>query len=831
MKKTYRYLIFFICFIFEIFTLVFISIYLNLTLFTIFKDWTFLVLIPFIFLNLEEIFVWAKNGERSEFSDLVFILFFFFFIFFVTKEFLTSIMGAFSIYLWVGVWELKEYPVINKILIISLITYTIIFIAGIISFYLEEPFFLNTAFAFSFWIILILGFLIFGRKYIIVWRFMSPQYLTLFLYIIGWLVVVFINQYTPINFLDYIYIVLIVVNILVYFSSGVFLDKLLGIKKPRNNELNTIVNEVKKKIAIDGKVKIGYGKYPILNAMAYGPFFDKRIAIIAEDIKNIPEDELKGIVAHELAHTKGNHTLILALITIGDLLFRMFIGLPATMYDYTFGDPRLPFIYFILINIGIYMILYFIVRILEGLADLRAKRSGYKVELAKALYNLESFYATGREFGLNTMLLCEEKITKENQMLDYIDTAKYLNNSMIKPSRISLLSNFLNSHPLTFHRLAAILDNNNSIKPAKEAILPFICLRRSKQRKYGKKFSEVRDIIQKIATKKFKEYFKIESVAQLSEDLKIKENYKLALGREFIFRNLITKEIIIGKLIDIKFQDNVCDPEYYLIQNLKTGKIELLSTSLYSRTKISLNSSYYIDDKTLLLNDIELRSYGTEGNYIFSDCNGKIIRKPINKTKIPYPIEFIESFKGRSIFLKIKGTIHIFKCINVKSSGSNHIILELKADSEPEQEKDTLSICIKDVIIFPERVQLAINKHGKLKDTDLKLLEWLKNHHVKANFYLKKPVNNMEIGFIKNLVYNTAPSGGKGKNSEKDEPAIEITINTIFNQIKQLTLNQLDFINFKCKTGMIQKKSELSIFSKGFYKLFQRLRPEMIIFQ
>ena len=76
-------------------------------------------------------------------------------------------MGAFSIYLWIGIFELKDYPVLNKVLIISLVTYNVIFIAGLFSFYLNNPFFINTSFAFSFWIILIMGFILFGRKYIV----------------------------------------------------------------------------------------------------------------------------------------------------------------------------------------------------------------------------------------------------------------------------------------------------------------------------------------------------------------------------------------------------------------------------------------------------------------------------------------------------------------------------------------------------------------------------------------------------------------------------------------------------------------------------------------
>ncbi|MFX1357083.1 MAG: hypothetical protein ACFFA8_07330, partial [Promethearchaeota archaeon] len=154
-------------------------------IFEIILDWTFLITCLLYIFSIEEFYRWAKNGKRSELSDFVAIFFFFFLILFFSKDLLTSIMGAFSIYMWFAIIELKEYEVINKLLIISLITYNVIFISGIISNYLRNPLVLNTSFAFSFWIILGLGFILFGRKYIIVWRFLSPEYLTLFLYIIA----------------------------------------------------------------------------------------------------------------------------------------------------------------------------------------------------------------------------------------------------------------------------------------------------------------------------------------------------------------------------------------------------------------------------------------------------------------------------------------------------------------------------------------------------------------------------------------------------------------------------------------------------------------------
>ncbi|MHA1499871.1 MAG: M48 family metalloprotease, partial [Promethearchaeota archaeon] len=502
MKKVMRYILFYFYVVASISILILLYLLFFPNSLHIFIDWTFWVSIILYLLTIEEFHRFTKDGKRSDLSDIVAIFFFFFVILFLSKDMMTSIMGAFSIYLWFGIYELKDYPVLNKILIISLVTYNIIFISGIISTYLSNPKILNATFGFSFWIILGLGFILFGRKYIVVWRFMSPEYLTLFLYILAWLAVAFIDQYTPFKFIRYgplnltnfnllefflnIYFILILVNWLVYFISGPILDKMLGIKRVKNDTLVSLVNDVKERMEIKGKVKVGFGKYPILNAMAYGSVFDKRIAIIAEDYDEIPEDEMKGIIAHELAHSKGKHTLILTLITSIDLVIRMILGIPATIYDYTFGNPSIPMLGFILLNLGIYVILYIFVRYLEGKADLKSKKIGYTKELAKALYNLESFYATGREIGLNTMLLCDEKINKDNQLMNYMETAQYLHNSMIKPSRTSLLGNILNSHPPSYFRLAALLDDN--LKPMKEAILPFLCLRKKTRKKYAEKF-------------------------------------------------------------------------------------------------------------------------------------------------------------------------------------------------------------------------------------------------------------------------------------------------------------------------------------------------------
>ena len=807
-------------------------------------DWVFILLVIFYILIIEELYRWVKNGVRSELSDIVAIAFFLFLILFISKDILTSIMGALSIYLWFAIFELKEYPIINKILIITLTTYNIIFISGLVSSFIRQPIILNTAYAFSFWIILGLGFLLFGRKYLVIWRFLSPEYLTLFLYIIGWLMVVFIDEFTPIDFIGQkallfskfnlsefflnIYIVLIIINWIIYFVSGPILDSMLGIKRVKDKDLLNLVDEVKNNLEIKGKVKVGFGNYPIINAMAYGSFLDKRIAIIADNISNLPEDEIKGIVAHELSHTKGKHTLILTFITSIDLVIRMLLGVPATFYDYTFGHPQIPLLGFIILNFGIYIILFIFVRILEGKADLATKQKGYAKELIKALYSLESFYATGREIGLNTMLLCEEKITDYNKIKNYIDTADYLNTSIIKPSKLSLLSNLLNSHPPTYYRIAAVLDD--TLKANKEALLPFICLSNSKRQRYAALFENARNQFRRIANEKFQEEFQVEDFSDFMKQIKRKEIFQLDLNKQFLFRHKVNKKFKIGTLIDIKFQNDICDKDLYLIKNPSKNEEEVLNASYYEKSNISIGDQYFFKKYGLLrLQNIELNTNQTTGNLIFVDQQKTKISKDLTKTKLPNPISIINELEGHEVFFKLEGGLKIYYCKKVEIVPDiKNSVLELEASNFNGVDQN-LKIKLKDLIIKPRYIFLIFRKNKSFRNDEFAYINWIRSKSLRTYIQLKKPVNNTEIGYILDLNLKFQP---KREKIEEDlvEKESYLNIRNIFNENVIIPYNTIDLISFEYNTVSLQKKSDTSIFSKIAYKLLRRFKPHKIIY-
>ncbi len=785
-------------------------------------DIAFWITLLLYFFLVNEIYHWVKEGKRSELADIVFIAFLFFFIFFLFKDLMTSFMGAFFIYLLLGRSEVKEYEVLSKLLDISLITYAVIFFSGIISRIVNNDIIINTAFSFSIWLILGLGFAYFGRKYIIVFRFMSPEYLTLLLYVLAWLIVIFINQYTPLNFIDYIYYVLLITNWVIYFISGPILDKMLGIKRVQDEKLLKLVNKLKEKVGIRGKVKVGFGKYPILNAMAYGSFLDKRVAIIAEDISEIAEDEIDGIIAHELAHTKEYHTLFLTLLTSIDLIFRMIFNIPATYYDYVFGNPSIPLVAFIFLNLGIFIILFIFVRFLESRADLKTKKIGLGLNLAKALYNLESFYAHGREVGLNTILLAEEKQNPNNILLDYMSTAEYINNSMIQPSRLSLLSNFINSHPPTYFRIAAILGDN--LKPLKEAFLTFFLMKKSKQRKYAEKFSQARELFTKVATTKFKEKFEISNIPEMMEHLNKKEIYQKYFNKTYLFKNKVTKAIILGKLIDISFTNEITNPVEFIIENLEGNIKEKINPSFYSSIEFQIDGKYFFEkENPIILTKVDLLEDHTKGNFVFKSKSNDTIHKNINKTKLPKSIKIIENLKGKEVFFTTKGTISIRECTDITPSeiyGDYKIALLEYADSDDNSKPIVYDL--KDLIVKTSENGIGIIFYRDLntKPYELKILEWLKDKQIRTSIFLKKPVNNEEIGYLQKNIVNF-------RNQDEIEKS-KVIIKNIFGEEIEIPYKKIELVLFNYDSVVILQKNKTSIFSKLGYKILKKFAPQKI---
>ena len=781
------------------------------------STWPFWLFMGALIWSFSELWNWVKVGKREEMADFAVLILLGIFFYLLTNDFFTAILGAFGVYLFVGIIELKEYAVLNKLGLITAIVYNVIFIMGLVDWFVKDPSFSwrDSAFSFSFWLILILGFAFFGRKYLIVWRFMSPQYLTLGLYLIAWLAVVYFARIFSLDFNQIIYEVLIFTNFIVYFVSGPLLGKIMGIKPVQDNELNKMVMEVATQMGIKGRIKVGVGQYPIINAMAYGAFFDKRMGIICEDWRAIPRNELQGIVAHELAHLKGNHTLILALITTLDLVIRKITMIPATIYDYTFNpglSERFPMFYFIILNIVIFAFLYIFVRILEGKADRAVRDVGWGEDLARALFNLEGFYAHGREVGLNTMLLCDEKNLPENQELDYFETAQYLSNYLIRPSRTSLLSNLLNSHPPSAIRIASMYDR--SFSAWMESLMTFNLLRSRKRERFAREMQRARIQFEQQATNQFLHMFHETTLKDFCNRIASKEDYDRFLGNPHLMVNKIDGTCIFGTINDVKWQENVGMPTIFIIQE-PGGHLKEVPAGLYDFYPVLIGGHYDLRKiGSAKLTSIHISTDLKEVTFKFHLKGGaeKII--PRKAIKLPTPLEYLDKLSGNLIFLKRQGTLYPYACQKVEGGASYRDYLFIVTPCGQDKVETWKA---EDMIVVPHRASFAIHKDKAIWQDQIQLLRVLNEFKCRITINLKKPVNNVERGIITEIIPKSGEFG----------ECIRFT--NIFQKSKEIPVKEIDYIFFvSAKIATFEPVQNISYANKILHKLIQWKHPQRL---
>jgi heat shock protein HtpX len=795
---------------------------------------------------------WIQNGTRSDWADIVAILFIGITVYLATQDVMTSIMGAFSIYLIFGMVELKDYEILNKIVLITVITYNVIFIAGLIDIIIGlEGVLRDTVFSMSFFLMLILGFIVFGRKYMIVFRFMSTQYLTLLFYLVAWLGVAGVWKITGVDMTGYIYEILIGLNFIIYLFSGPLIDLLMGYKKVDSPELEELVNEVAPKMGFNPKkIKIRYGKYPILNAMAYGCVgIDYRMAVISPELEfgrgKIGKDEIRGIIAHELGHLKGKHTLILTLVSAVQLIAFKLLKWPATFFDYTFkpDDQPFPLWVFILINFALTLVFYIVVRELESRADRITRRTGYAKDLAKGLYNLEGYYATSHEIGLDATLLSDEKISTTNRLLNYLSTAKYLNQNVLKPTKGTLLSNLINAHPPTYHRIMASL-HTEEISPRREAVMPMTFLNSQKAHEFAVEVQEARMRYTTMATEKVRDEFELDDIRTFLTTMKVTEELQYKIGKTYAFLNLLTYDRLFARIEEIEYVDNAAEPLSYKISVIREDgssepESQILNPSLYKEIPISLQEHYpfrkegILHFTGILINELyqnpkkkptSLEKLSPKqrvknmGTLVFENSEGKVIKKPLFDTRLPKSLEYFREFQNKTVFLKEQGVHRITTLdqVNIPEKGQS---LEKLSWSLKDP---SLECSQSDYLLRFEHPYFGMKAEERTLKAERAILDYFYQTKQRIYIILKKAVNAEIDGHITAI--------DLGADSEKEnKPTTTIHVHSIFGEDHVLELSKIDALYLNTPSVVLQKKSTVSSFTMLMNRWKQWRHPERIL--
>ena len=170
--------------------------------------------------------------------------------------------------------------------------------------------------------------------------------------------------------------------------------------------------------------------------------------------------------------------------------------------------------------------------------------------------------------------------------------------------------------------------------------------------------------------------------------------------------------------------------------------------------------------------------------------------------------------------------MNISRCVNVLEANnlSEYELIFSNSDISEKKEQKQFGYKIDKLIIRPKTINLIIHKDKRFRKSEYQIIEWLINKDLLTYLYLKKPVNNVEIGFIQEIKRNS-------KNSEKDGDSNKETLilKNIFDKTIEIPYDIIELIMFDFNSAMIQIKSETSFTSRLGYKILKKFKPKRII--
>ncbi len=556
----------------------------------------------------------------------------------ISQDALLAVLLGIMVLMVHQTYSLRDTPVWKELMIASTATYGFILAGKILQMVYvwktgapesDERIF-GLAFNLSFYVFIIIAFIFFGKKFILVSRFSSPQMVYLGLFGVTYVVILKLNLR---NF-DYLYAfssalvsrgivsktvnvvppydrlmfatfgtfeALFIVSTFLYLISGWLLSVLFGVKEIDDPRILRLVDETAQKLGIKQKVKVGYVRAPILNAFAYGPFYDLRVAFISSDLETFTDDDVRGIVAHELAHSVYYHVPLLLLLTAVELGIKKALNLPATTLDYaTFADNPISFVSYYIFNSGLLVILLIFVRILEGHADHVTSKAGLGIPLSKALYRLEGFYqGVASDFGISVNLLTDREYSEGERIRFSGEAAIRIYQETLSPTKGAAFSNIFVSHPRTSYRIAAVVDPD--ITPLRAALLPYFLLFPKTRKKYVKKLKNASEGVRQIINSAYLEDFTSEQFGKYLKYWPKQELLRSYLEREIIAVSILSSEVIQGKVSAIFMDDkDPCSPIRFIIRK-NSGEETTISFSEWMFEEAKLNETHFLKNGELVM--------------------------------------------------------------------------------------------------------------------------------------------------------------------------------------------------------------------------------------
>ncbi len=248
---------------------------------------------------------------------------------------------------------------------------------------------------------------------------------------------------------------LLAINIIIYLISPYMIN--LSYRAKRSEELQRIVDEVAMRHGIKSKFKAVVVKSPP-NAFAYGNFLSGKFVAVSDSmLRLLSEEELKGVIGHEIGHHKHKDSAIMLLM---GLLPSLIFYLGYALIHSSFGDDRnsrqiaIAGVVAVLVSFIVQILVLAFSRLREYYADFEGVRVVGKTPMQTALAKIHAFY--------KSVPRAYDEVSKSSfkALFIYAFTSSvanpYIDLESIKRERINPVEEFLSTHPPLPKRLRFI---------------------------------------------------------------------------------------------------------------------------------------------------------------------------------------------------------------------------------------------------------------------------------------------------------------------------------------------------------------------------------------
>lgn len=662
-----------------------------------------------LFLTISELRVYLKHDSTTDQLVLWGMVFVAGLITAFLHELVLGLLVGISVIMIIETVKMWDTPVWGQLMAATTITYLVILFGKIgqvihnriISPGSTSDQIFATAFNISFFVFIAVAFVFFGRKFILVSRLSSPQMIYLFLFGMMYGLIAYMKKQNILfnkNTVSYDYLgisqswtsrvifadfgtfeALVIVMIFMYLISGWMLSVLFGVKDVTDPAILKKVKEVAETMGIKDELKVGWVKVPILNAFAYGPFFDKRIAFMANDLNEFSDSDIRGVIGHELAHAAKHHVLILLFLSILELAVKKALGFPATTLDYSFYNDaytqKIPFELYYAFSYIFLVFLMIFVRLLEGHADKVTKDVGYGLDLSKALYRLEGFYnGVASDFGISVNLLTDRTYSIHEKRRFNAQAARNLYSEVVSPSRGSAFANIFQSHPRTSYRITAMVSEGFS--PIKAALFPYKLLGFGLRKNSIKRLNHTQSQFYKIIDETYLEDYGEEAAQEVLKYNPLEEGYKNLVGRQVISYNKFSKKFVEGVFNEIRPSNRVTSP---LIAVIDEEEVDLATTLIREYNE---GEKYFLRHGEI----VKVVGHQLHANLgaLIKVENNNSEQMSVGMEKLGTPVKFITNMVGKQIVFFTSGLSRLGTLTKVELNDSwNSSIITIDDNTYP----------------------------------------------------------------------------------------------------------------------------------------------------